>query len=107
MIDKYTKITYQTEPIGKEKIILYLTTFDLEAFEKDKQLEKIPTKREATVIEFEKHKLNEINFIDELTYQMEKYIREKYGKQLLEMKSYIEMNRKIPQAQWYRLGDKE
>ena len=33
MIDKYTKITYQSNPIGKEQIVLYLTTFDLKAFD--------------------------------------------------------------------------
>ena len=40
MIDKYTKIVYKTEPIGKEKIILYLTTFDIEAFEKRPKFRK-------------------------------------------------------------------
>ena len=38
MNDKYTKVVYQSEPIGKEKIVLYLTTFDLEAFEKNEKL---------------------------------------------------------------------
>lgn len=30
MENKYEKIIYQSEPIGKEKIILYLTTLDYE-----------------------------------------------------------------------------
>ena len=42
-MDKYVKIVYQTEPIGPDKIILYLTTFDKEAFERDQQLEKTET----------------------------------------------------------------
>lgn len=42
--NKYVKITYISEPIGKEKIRLQLTTFDVEAFEKDKNLTEIPLK---------------------------------------------------------------
>lgn len=38
--DKYTKIVYQTNPIGPEKIILYLTTFDIEKFKEDESLKK-------------------------------------------------------------------
>ena len=34
-MEKYVKIVYQSEPIGKERIVLYLTTFDKEAFERD------------------------------------------------------------------------
>lgn len=43
-MEKYAKIVYKTDPIGEYGIILYLTTFDIEAFENDKNLEKIPTK---------------------------------------------------------------
>lgn len=40
MFDKYTKIVYQSEPIGEYGIVLYLTKFDLEAYNKDQELEK-------------------------------------------------------------------
>lgn len=46
--DDYVKIVYQTPPIGERKIILYLTTFDLEAYKKDhkvkykKEIKEIP-----------------------------------------------------------------
>ena len=40
MFDKYTKIVYQTPPIGEFGIVLYLTKFDLEAYNKDQELEK-------------------------------------------------------------------
>lgn len=40
MFDKYTKIVYQTEPIGEYGIVLYLTKFDLEAYNRDQELEK-------------------------------------------------------------------
>ena len=41
MSEEYIKIVYQTPPIGKEGIILELTTFDIEKYNKDKELEKI------------------------------------------------------------------
>lgn len=40
MFDKYTKIVYQSEPIGEYGIVLYLTKFDLEAYNRDQELEK-------------------------------------------------------------------
>ena len=101
--EKYIKTIYRSEPIGKEQIVLELTTFDLEAFEKDKKLEKIPTKKIAKVFEIEKSELNQINYMEELEGKLELYVRQIYGEQLLKMKSYIELNRKIPEAQWYDL----
>lgn len=95
MKDNYTKITYQSEPIGKEKIILYLTTFDIEAFEKDQSLEKIPTKTEAKIVQFEKNKLEDVNILQEINNYYEDYINKTYKKQLEEMASYIETLRKI------------
>ena len=38
--EKYFKIIYRSEPIGKEKIVLELMTFDIEAFERQKTLTK-------------------------------------------------------------------
>lgn len=95
MNDKYTKITYQTDPIGENKIILYLTTFDLEAFEKDKELEKIPTKRIAKIFSYEDYELNKPNLIYEANEKIREYVDEVYKKQLEEMKSYIEGTRKM------------
>ena len=34
-MDDYVKVVYQSEPIGEERIILYLTTFDTKKFEKE------------------------------------------------------------------------
>lgn len=106
MIDKYTKITYQSNPIGKEQIILYLTTFDLEAFEKDQSLEKIPTKEVAQVIEFEKVDINKPNFIDMINDRLEHIVNETYEKQLLEMAGCIEALRKTKIVPlWYGKGE--
>lgn len=107
MNDKYTKVVYQSEPIGKEKIILYLTTFDLEAFENDQKLEKIPTQRKAVVFEFNREDIiNKPDLILKMNNRFEEMFNKLYKKQLEEMKNYIEINRKLPKAQWYKVGDK-
>lgn len=102
MNDKYTKIVYQSEPIGKEQIILYLTTFDLEAFEKDQKLEKIPTKTIAKAFEMPKQlKENSsvcvnINAYNQQMFEtmIEKFIKETYDEQLEQMSHCIETLRK-------------
>lgn len=95
MNNKYTKVTYQSEPIGKERIILYLTTFDLEAFEKNEKIEKIPTKIKSVVFEFEKADIfNNPNLALEMNNKFEKIFEDTYKKQLEEMKGYIEFLRK-------------
>ena len=35
MKDKYIRIVYRSEPIGKEGIILYLTTFDIDKYNQE------------------------------------------------------------------------
>ena len=44
MDDKYVKIIYKSEPIGKEKIVLYLTSFDDKAYKRDEKLKEVPIK---------------------------------------------------------------
>lgn len=41
MNNDYIKVIYQTPPIGKENIILELTTFDLEKYKRDQKLIEI------------------------------------------------------------------
>ena len=41
MNEEYIKVVYQSKPIGKEGIVLELTTFDKEKYERDQQLQKI------------------------------------------------------------------
>lgn len=93
--DKYVKVVYQSNPIGKEQIILYLTAFDIEAFEKDQSLEKIPTKTIAKVIEVEKADIKKPYFIEYINDRLEHIVDETYEKQLLEMAGCIEGLRKI------------
>lgn len=104
MKDKYTKVVYQSNPIGKDRIVLYLTTFDLEAFEKDENLEKIPEREDVIGFQFNKEDfLNNPNFIEDMENKFETLFKEIYEQQLLDMKSYIEHNRKVPKAQWYEI----
>ena len=102
--EKYVKIVYQSEPIGKEKIILYLTAFDLEAFKKDEALEKIPTKQVAKVIDLPQvlYDDNSCITMQRNRYEqemfrtiIEKFIVETYDEQLRKMKDCIEQLRKI------------
>ena len=114
MNNKYVKVVYRSQPIGKEEIVLELTTFDLEAFKRDEQLEKIPVKRVAKTFEVPKNFIDENsaictqindyrrNFFETL---IEKFVSDTYEKQLEEMKSYIELNRKLPKAQWYEVEE--
>lgn len=112
MSEQYIKTVYRSDPIGKEKIVLELTTFDLEKFKEDEKLEKIPTKKIAVVYSYNKSDLlNNPNMLQE---QIEKSFLEifenTYKDQLEDMKGYIEYLRKngVPRAQWYSLGsDKE
>ena len=84
-MDKYVKIVYQSEPIGIEKIILYLTTFDKEAFEKDQLLEK----KQAKVFEFEKSDLTNPDFIYMLEKNINEYVKSYYGFKIKELQELI------------------
>lgn len=95
MNKEYTKILYQSEPIGKEKIILKLTTLDLDAFKDNEELEKIPTKELAKVIERPICSLADGNDIKLMEIRINNYIKEIYGNQIEEMKEYIEQLRAI------------
>ena len=101
--DKYTKIVYQTNPIGPEKIILYLTTFDIEKFKEDESLKKMPTKQIRQ--EFEISNLNISNSaraieINEARYDLlyrtiNAFVNDIYAEQIHEMEKCIEYLRSI------------
>lgn len=78
MNDKYIKIVYESEPIGMERIILYLTTFDIDKYNKDLQKKRVAieiplTQKSKNIEEIEKY-VNEyvMNFY-------EPYIKEARG----------------------------
>ena len=84
-MDKYVKIVFQSEPIGKDKIILYLTTFDKEAFEKDQLLEK----KQARVFEFEKSDLTNPDFIYMFEKNLNEYVKSYYEPKIKELEGLI------------------
>lgn len=97
MSEEYTKITYQSEPIGKEHIRLVLTTLDLAKFKEDESLTKIPTKKVAIDYVYDKSDIvsNNIKLIKEIQQQHENFIKKTYSKTLEEMQGYIEQLRAI------------
>ena len=58
MNEKYIKIVYESEPIGPERIILYLTTFDIDKYNKDLQKKRvaieIPLRENCNIAEIER-----------------------------------------------------
>lgn len=74
-MEKYVKIVYQTQPIGPEKIILYLTTFDVEAFERDQQLIQ---KQEKMIMEFDKCEIQRPSFVTGLENNLNTMVKNFY-----------------------------
>ena len=113
--NKYSKVVYESNPIGKEKIILYLTTFDIEAFEKDQSLEKIPTKTIAKTFDIPKSIIGDDtpfgeNYnrfqVEVFEAIIEKFIEDTYDEELRKMQTCIETLRNIKIVpQWYDKGE--
>lgn len=98
MDNKYIKVTYQSNPIGKEKIILYLTTFDVEAFERDEQMQHIPEQKIVGVIDFDKRDINKPEFIEILENKIKDFINKNYASQLENMRSFLEAQKALLKA---------
>lgn len=99
MFDEYTKIVYQSDPIGNEKIVLYLTTFDIHAFQGNKDCKKIPVEQKCVVFESpisSRHRVKECDFVDALQVlenQIKIHVDNHYIEELEKMKNYIEFSR--------------
>lgn len=91
--DKYVKIVYQTEPIGKEKIILYLTTFDTEAFERDKKLRDIPKEKIVMKIDIDSD-LYVASPIEHIEQIINEKVKQFYEKEILDLKKSLEYARR-------------
>lgn len=85
MFDKYVKVVYESEPIGAEQIVLYLTTFDIEALKRDEELER----RQAFGIYVEKEGLKNDDFIKHLEKMLEDRVDECYKKYMDELHGVI------------------
>lgn len=80
---KYIKIVYKSEPIGPEKIVLQLTTFDFDKYKKDNELKK---QKKIKVFQFD-HSMAKDNppliktFIDQEIFNENKKLMEIIEKQ--------------------------
>lgn len=88
-IMKYIKVTYRSEPIGKEGIVLELTTFDIEKWKNDKKLEHIPEKREKLYLKLDMLSNNLITNnelrIEYVQSQLVNFVTDRYEKQQKEI----------------------
>lgn len=91
-MNKYVRVVYQSEPVGKERIILYLTTFDKEAFEKDNLFQ---LKEEKIIHEFERTELNRSDFIEMFERNLNTMVKNIYGEKLKEIESIIKMSKNV------------
>lgn len=81
MNNKYIKIVYQSEPVGPEKIILYLTSFDIDKYNQD--LEK---KQFAIEVPYN---VNEPNMSIEA--RLNDYVKKFYEPYIEEVKTYLNL----------------
>lgn len=63
--DNYVTISYESQPIGPIKIVLYLTTFDIERYKNDQGFE---TKTKTLVFEEPGNRLYNTNYYDNTHY---------------------------------------
>lgn len=95
--DKYAKIVYESEPIGKEKIVLVLTTFDIDKFNEDEKLLQIPKKVECMKYEIPKYALDNRdglhNYLEDLESRTNAFIINRYENQIECMRRELEFRR--------------
>ena len=91
----YVKVLYESNPIGKSGIILKLTTFDLEQWKKDQQLEEIPKTQIGVYVEIDRSQTLEPDFLPKLQAQLNHLIINNYEMQIIEMKQELELLRKV------------
>ena len=97
--EKYFKIIYRSEPIGKEKIILELMTFDIEAFERQKTLKEIPAKTVSQEFYISKHScIPNQDYMQYLEKQLNNKIDDFYKKEIERLKKSLEANRIMTEA---------
>ena len=100
MENKYVKVIYTSEPIGKEKIILELTTFDYEAFERDEKLKAMPLKTVSYVFNADKGIFDTQSYMQYVEKQLNIKIDEFYKNEIVKMKALLETKRAILEAKW-------
>lgn len=87
MQDKYVKVVYQTPPLGESKIILYLTTFDLEAYKRDQE---IKNKTYVKEWEIEPGALYHLDFQAYIEDELNRYVRLYYDPLIKQLREECE-----------------
>ena len=99
--DKYAKIVYESDPIGKEKIVLVLTTFDIEKYNEDQRLLEMPKKYECKQHEIPNYVLSDKRelqlYLNDLESRINAFINNKYEYEIERMKKEIEYYRRQSQ----------
>lgn len=88
--DDYVKVVYRSYPIGKEGIVLEITTFDLEKFKKDEELKKIPEKTKAIYRSVKKEDLLNLDYISN---ELNKMVNDTYRDEIEKLKAEVEFLR--------------
>ena len=76
------------------KIVLYLTTFDIEAFEKDQLLEK----RQAVSFDIERNDFKDINSVTNFENMLNDYVKKYYEPKINELQGLINSKKAIRES---------
>lgn len=94
MDDRYIKVVYRTDPIGKEGIVLELTTFDTELYEKDQELKEIPKKTVRLDYEINKSSvIDSSEFMKYIERQLNNKVDEFYKNEIEKLKDELSLTR--------------
>lgn len=101
--DKYAKIVYESDPIGVERIVLVLTTFDIEKYNEDQRLLEMPKKYECMQYEIPNYVLSDRRelqrYLNDLESRVNAFINNRYEYELEIMKNEIEYRRQSQLAE--------
>lgn len=85
-LNKYVKVVYQTEPIGEYKIILYLTTFDIDKYNHD-----IEQKEFAIEVPTCINEMRDYDFLNIIEARLNNYVKRFYEPYINEAKEYTQL----------------
>ena len=99
----FVRVVYKTEPIGKEKIVLYLTTIDVDKF-KEKNLRDIPYKEEVREIYISKE-VDVIKAINIISEDLNQTVNSFYKFEIERLKEELKYMCKKEKSQAKNYGD--
>lgn len=90
MNDKYVKVVYKSDPIGPERIVLYLTTFDTDALQRDEEIKK----QEYYLLNIDRNSLKDMDFVKHIEMVLQDYVKDHYDKYIEELHETIKSQNK-------------